>query len=520
MKMQCILLLTGLVLLSLGMTATGESGPLVCFIDDFEVRTCGQPVYFGVPVKGMWAYPSPNPFASVVDCTTAIDSKSMSITRSTSGGGIHAIPVPYFRFDEGISAVFEVSVYMPSGVGGFVGVNADGSLYYTCTLNVDPVNYGDNQWRSTGANTIATGVNAVFDTWNRVKIEMYDDMTFSAWVTPDGQETIQLADRQTWSGDVPLIHNPRLLPAAQLPNGAKSYYDNLYTAWTDHYGQGYPAIKATENTITIDGNIDLVTEWADAQRVAYKPSGGLGNFRNYWLSNGQDPQGLQDVTEVDIYMTHDADFFYIAAEMTNAAAGLPQDGDESYVEAVFSFVYDDPNFTDISYYFGAHATGSDPLQSPTDSGLAYVGQIVGNGTSSVEPENLAFDPNEWPNNGGEIWYTLNGGVLQAEIKIPFAIMPEFTGPVPGERVHVSFHAQDAGQERSTTNIARELRPFTFYWGTSDAPLTGIAFESCGDELHPYPPGDIDKDCRVTAADLGELALHWLECTKPGTECFE
>ena len=37
---------------------------------------------------------------------------------------------------------------------------------------------------------------------------------------------------------------------------------------------------------------------------------------------------------------------------------------------------------------------------------------------------------------------------------------------------------------------------------------------CGDECHPYPEGDFDKDCEVTFADFAFFASHWLECTKP------
>jgi uncharacterized delta-60 repeat protein len=39
---------------------------------------------------------------------------------------------------------------------------------------------------------------------------------------------------------------------------------------------------------------------------------------------------------------------------------------------------------------------------------------------------------------------------------------------------------------------------------------------CGDECHPYPAGDLDKDCVVTFGDFALFASHWLDCTKP--EC--
>jgi len=35
---------------------------------------------------------------------------------------------------------------------------------------------------------------------------------------------------------------------------------------------------------------------------------------------------------------------------------------------------------------------------------------------------------------------------------------------------------------------------------------------CGDYQHPYPTGDIDKDCRVDMFDLALIARNWLLCT--------
>ncbi|MHC4642311.1 MAG: GLUG motif-containing protein [Planctomycetota bacterium] len=39
---------------------------------------------------------------------------------------------------------------------------------------------------------------------------------------------------------------------------------------------------------------------------------------------------------------------------------------------------------------------------------------------------------------------------------------------------------------------------------------------CGDMVHPYPPGDVNKDCMVNFYDIAIVAGHWLECT--ATEC--
>ena len=36
--------------------------------------------------------------------------------------------------------------------------------------------------------------------------------------------------------------------------------------------------------------------------------------------------------------------------------------------------------------------------------------------------------------------------------------------------------------------------------------------SCGDPTHPYPIGDVNKDCRVSSVDLALVAGSWLDCT--------
>jgi len=40
---------------------------------------------------------------------------------------------------------------------------------------------------------------------------------------------------------------------------------------------------------------------------------------------------------------------------------------------------------------------------------------------------------------------------------------------------------------------------------------------CGDEGHPYPEGDLNRDCRVDLSDLAVLCSHWLDCTGSGCD---
>jgi hypothetical protein len=53
---------------------------------------------------------------------------------------------------------------------------------------------------------------------------------------------------------------------------------------------------------------------------------------------------------------------------------------------------------------------------------------------------------------------------------------------------------------------------------SDKTITGVFVvdRQCGDECHPYPSADVNKDCKVDFLDIAMVASSWLECTRP--EC--
>jgi hypothetical protein len=53
---------------------------------------------------------------------------------------------------------------------------------------------------------------------------------------------------------------------------------------------------------------------------------------------------------------------------------------------------------------------------------------------------------------------------------------------------------------------------------SDKTITAVFVDArqCGDECHPYPSGDISRDCKVDFLDIAMVASSWLECTRP--EC--
>jgi len=42
---------------------------------------------------------------------------------------------------------------------------------------------------------------------------------------------------------------------------------------------------------------------------------------------------------------------------------------------------------------------------------------------------------------------------------------------------------------------------------------------CGDNNHPYPTGDINKDCSVDSLDLAIMMQTWMDCTDPNPPCL-
>ena len=50
-------------------------------------------------------------------------------------------------------------------------------------------------------------------------------------------------------------------------------------------------------------------------------------------------------------------------------------------------------------------------------------------------------------------------------------------------------------------------------GSDGGEIDGFAdVAGCGDYKHPYPVGDINKDCKVNMKDFALLVGHWLDCT--------
>jgi hypothetical protein len=192
--------------------------------------------------------------------------------------------------------------------------------------------------------------------------------------------------------------------------------------------------------------------------------------------------------------------------MNNITSGQPQGN--GLFEIYFAF---EPN----SYGFRCTALSSQPEPDP-NSGISMFKYI---GIPANPPVAAAIDPNVFRDNGGKIWWTVSGSTMTVEMKIPFAVMPDFNGVVAGKNIDVQFNYLQNSTNRGTTNLIGELIPWypSGAQGSPTSPGVGIAFPICGDVDHPYPMGDIDKDCKVNMTDFAELAANWMSCTQPACE---
>lgn len=117
---------------------------------------------------------------------------------------------------------------------------------------------------------------------------------------------------------------------------------------------------------------------------------------------------------------------------------------------------------------------------------------------------------------------------------PCFVDPEGPDGIPGTeddnlRLRSGSLCIDAGDNTAvpagiTTDLDGNPRfvddPNTLDKGKGAPPIVDMgAYEGahggvCGDLGHPYPKGDLNKDCRVDFADFAEFADNWLVCTAP------
>ncbi|OHB59693.1 MAG: hypothetical protein A2Y12_11560 [Planctomycetes bacterium GWF2_42_9] len=486
------------------------------FEDGFETHDCGDPIdYFSGTTGKQWQHIGSDFDYHTVDCTFACTGNASLKTQRIVYGYSEGITWPYGYAMKGMTTVFEHDVFITKATGdpnwGGGGFSADvGAGTAPMTWYVS--NYPGSTWLyRTGSDNqyVNSGIAAPKGKWVHIRVELYDDLTYSFWVKPEGYGETLIANKVAWAGGWGLGQAFR---GAYFPEAESVvYWDNTVQYWRNTHSQGYPNINETTTNIIVDGNVDLVNEWAGAAKVASKASGELGNFIP-WVAGGRSV-GLSDNTAVDFYMTHDSQYFYISGISNNIGSGqfiLTDNG-----RLGISFVFDSPNHN--SYSFEAFAAGADPCSNPQS--LAFTNF---KGYPALPPMKEVIDINDFYQAGGKFWYTYNSttSVMNVEIKVPFIWMPDFQGIEPGKKVEVFFFVCETGPgKRGTTHQIGEMTPYfpSAINNNARTPGVGVSFPICGDPQHPYPAGDMNQDCTVNLFDLAMFSSHWLECGFPNCD---
>ncbi len=461
----------------------------------------------------------------LVSDTQAVGTKSISVERGSNGSGMIYFFPDHVNGITGLLAgqtlVMEMDVFIPTGSefalyvfnggsqtspGQFPGLlltQGNNNTWYVANYDASNV----MSWKT------AAGVNK--DMWNHVTMELYADLTYSVWITPQGGDKRLIADKAGLgklanSGE---SYDLRPLVNAQAPANSLVYCDNVKLTCVDDYAQGYPTIFKTGATITIDGVINTA-EWAGAEKVASRTAGGIGSFRDQWLNN--DP--LNPTTYADTYVTYDASNFYIAHKMNNVKystiGGTWNWWENSHLQAVFFFdnladTSTPDNTLDVSYIFRAGAAGAVPSTDPAVYDIMYTrhgARSQWGGSWEGLPYTKTLPA------GCQISYSVNTTtkVMQIEMKIPFSAMPELTNTAQGAKIGLSFNLKD-DTGRALTSITGEEWPYLTYYGDPESyrnvnPQAGVTLAKCGDMA-----GDFVADCVVNTQDIIDFAKHWLDC---------
>lgn len=241
-------------------------------------------------------------------------------------------------------------------------------------------------------------------------------------------------------------------------------------------------------------------EWAN-RPVNYVSWGDAARFCN-WLTNNQ-PTGSQNLTT-----TEDGSYFLNGAltneelnsvtRKVNAKYAVPNN-DEWYKAA---FHYND-GVTGNYYDYPANTDTpiGNELSSPDPGNNANYYYTIGEPyyrTEAGDFENSA-GPYGTYDQGGNVW--------------------EWNEFLPDLQV---FGLRGGSFDATTYRLSAADRYSHGYYLGPSFEGSNVGFRIlvlgayCGDEEHPYPPGDLTRDCRVNLDDLAIICQHWLECSSP--EC--
>jgi hypothetical protein len=524
-----------------------DSFEVIRWLDGFESHTCndyltsysGHDIYPDIPGSAVattkWYVSGLDDLYTTIDCTKAF-SGTQSVRQAWNGfdygyKGSTIVAYPYY-YDRGDSAgphimirpgcttVMEMDVFLNYDAGNSQN-NGEGMAVLVWHGSTLPV-VGWYSWAWGGVRYLSgPGYSNYTDSplpaqpgnqWYHFRTEVYDNFTYSVFMTPNGQSTQTVVSGASCQNINLPYYNPDYLELRLLMAKGIMYWDNVKISYIANNAQGFRDIYTVPAGIVINGSLGAA-EWSGATKVASKPLAGDGVFKS--VSTHQNV--VLDPNEfIDVYSAYDSSNFYIAARFNKVDANsIAYAG--SFLQAVFTY---DPN---VSYVYGCSARAA----SGTTGLLSkFVGKKDALYYTSWDPCSPGLNYSDFTNAGGQIAYSVTSGVMDVEMKIPFALMPEFGGIAAGVKVNLQFNVTGSASGSTvpqsqvvyTTNIGFEQYPWQYSNAEIGTPFgAGIAFPICGDADNQYPVGDITgslgvPDCKVDIYDLSLMLTHWLAGT--------
>jgi len=273
-------------------------------------------------------------------------------------------------------------------------------------------------------------------------------------------------------------------------NGPGNGYDRAYALAVDGPGNIY----VTGHSRGSDTNSDYAT-------IKYDSDG-----NEIWIRRYNGPANLSDYAHAivvdssgNIYVTgHSAGS---GTSEDYATIKYDSDGNEIWV-----LRYDGPG----NAWDRAQAIAAD------SSGNIYVtGYSYGSGTSE-DYATIKYNQNP-------IFLTLTMQTEPADVNT--------VTPPPGEHEHAQGTTVDISAQRFVDcpdvyvfdhwegDVNDPNSANTTVFMDTDKTVTTVFIDGrqCGDECHPYPDGDLYRDCRVNFFDMAVFANNWLACTDPNCD---
>jgi hypothetical protein len=422
----------------------------------------------------------------------AVDSSgNIYVTGSTPGG------YDTIKYDTNGNVLWDIEYVDCGGSANAIAVDDSGDVYVTgqisgCYFDISPsyatIKYdsaGREKWvriynepgNSNSANAIAIDSSGnVYVIGNGGTIK-YDSAGNEIWVRSSSARAIAIDS----SGNVYVTGN-----------GGTIKYDSAGNElW----------VRGGASAIAVDGSGNIYVTGISVNDYATIKYDSNGN--ELWVARYNGPGNSYD--EACAIAVDDAGNIYVTGRSTGSGT--------SYDYATIKY---DPNGNELwvrRYNGPGNSYDSAKAIAVDDSGNIYVtGESYGTGTES-DYATIKYSQNP-------VILTMQTSPPEVNTVIPSVGQHQYPGSavvnISAQRfvdcpdVYVFDHWEGDVNDPNSANTTVLM--------DADKTVTAVFADGrqCGDECHPYPSADLDKNCKVNFLDLALFAAQWLECTGP--EC--